>query len=427
VAPENDGRLIAGERQAPDDGPDSDDDEPQEEKPEAKRSLADKVEDTIRAVLDFVRAYAHTIRFALSPKRLSEYPPELHKSDKKLIRPLTFLCTSYIPAAVILDLSSDTIWDFLLSPETAASKIVERVETISPLKVVLGSIPVLIAIYLGSAVLSRLLVKRTDKRAVFTDGMCYAYGMQFFGLTVLLVLMSLSHTRISEQVIDPRVLKVLQAVFANIGIFYLILFASVLYPFVISVRLLREIEPSHRSWHQSLLPITGVVMITLSTYWLGVLPSKFRNAISPEKIIEAELIDDKLKIVPDKSPELDMRVLVRNPTQHLVLIPVTGLTVRLKLSFDGTVIPRNAFHSQLINTQNAPFLILRADDATWADARIFPDSRDWQLLENNQAKGGGIELELSVRDSDGKEIRASWRDVTLEGTWPTPPVVPPQS
>jgi hypothetical protein len=86
-------------------------------KQKAARSLADKVEDAIRALLNFVQSYIHTLWFALSPKRLQTYDSGLHSSDKLLIRPLTFLCCSFVPSAVILDLSADTIWDFLLDPE----------------------------------------------------------------------------------------------------------------------------------------------------------------------------------------------------------------------------------------------------------------------------------------------------------------------
>ena len=412
---DNDGAKLEGSEEPLD----TEDEEP-EAKPEAKRSLADKVEDTIRAVLDFVRSYAHTLRFALSPKGLPVYTAELHKTDKLLIRPLTFLCCSFIPAAVILDLSSDTIWDFLLSPETAASRIVERLETISPLKIVLGSVPVLIAIYLGSALLSKIVVRNVEKRVVFTGGMCYAYGMQFFGISILLLLLFLSHTRISEQVMDPRLLGMLLVVFFDSGLFYLIFLGAVAYPFIVAVRLLWKVEPSSRSWRGSMVPIAGVVVITLSTYWLGVLPSRFRAAMTHEEKVGVELIDSKLQVVPDKSPGVDMKVLVKNPTRRLVLIPVTGLTVRLKLTSDGRVIPRNSFHVQLMNVQNNPFLTLRPDDATWVEGRIFPNSADWQLLGNNQTKGGSIQLELSLRNADGNEVKGTWRDITLEGTWPAP-------
>jgi len=105
-------------------------------KPE--RPLADKVEDTIRAFLGFVRSYTHTLRFALLPRKLAGYHSGLHEKDKLRLRPLTFLGCSFLPAAVVLDVTSDTIWDFLISPETAAANIAERLQTISPVKVVLG-------------------------------------------------------------------------------------------------------------------------------------------------------------------------------------------------------------------------------------------------------------------------------------------------
>jgi hypothetical protein len=42
------------------------------------------------------------------------------------------------------------------------------------------------------------------------------------------------------------------------------------------------------------------------------------------------------------------------------------------------------------------------------------------LLGDNQTKGGSIQLELSLRNADGNEITGTWRDITLEGTWPAP-------
>jgi hypothetical protein len=122
-----------------------------------------------------------------------------------------------------------------------------------------------------------------------------------------------------------------------------------------------------------------------------------------EEKVGVELIESKLQIVPEKSPE-----------------PVTGLTVRLKLTSDGRVIPQNSFHVQLMKVQNNPFLTLRPVDATWVEGRIFPNSADWQLLGDNQTKGGSIQLELSLRNADGNEIKGTWRDITLEGTCPAP-------
>jgi hypothetical protein len=118
---------------------------------------------------------------------------------------------------------------------------------------------------------------------------------------------------------------------------------------------------------------------------------------------------------------VDVKFLVTNPTQKLLLFPKDGLTVRLKLSSDGTVIPRNSFSVELLSIQDAPFVILHTNDATWLDGRIHPTFNDWQLLASNQAKSGSIALEPTLRDADGTKTSGIWRDVSFEGQLPVPP------
>jgi len=412
---ENDNPVARGNNPEDVEAQDADTDSAPKQK--AERSLADKVEDTIRALLNFVRSYIHTLWFALSPKRLQTYDSRLHSADKLLIRPLTFLSCSFVPSAVILDLSSDTVWDFLLDPETAASKIVDRIQHISPLQIAVAALPALIAIYLGSSLLSRLAVRQPDKRDIFVSGMCYAFGVLFFSTALLTPMIMLGHTRISRQLIPPSVLRALNIVL-NGWVFYLILIAAALYPFAVCVGMLKEFSSTGRRWGRALASVVGVTLIMALTYWLGVLPSRFRAATLHEEKVTVDLIGDKLEIVTGPPPAVDLRMRITNPTQKLLLLPRDGLTVRLKLSSDGTVLPRNSFSVELLSVHDAPFVVLHANDATWIDGRIHPNFNDWKLLANNQAKGGAVALEPSLRDLDGTKISGAWRDASLEGQLP---------
>jgi len=88
--------------------------------------------------------------------------------------------------------------------------------------------------------------------------------------------------------------------------------------------------------------VVGVATISVATYWLGFLPSKFRAATTQGEKIGVELLGDP-KVSGEKEPTVEISVLVRNPTKKAVVVPVgNGLTVKLRLTHDGTEIPKNS-------------------------------------------------------------------------------------
>lgn len=383
-----------------------------------EKSLADKVEDTIRALLNFVHSYFHTLRFVISFKRLAGYDVLLHKKDVLLVRPLTFLCCSFIPTAVILDLSSDTIWDYLLSPELAATQIIERLQNISPLKIVMTAVPALIAVYLGASMLARLVIRERENRNIFVSGLCYAFGAQFFGTTILTLIVLLGHARISEQFIPAVILEPVLNVLAAGYVFYVLLVMIAVYPSLVAGRMVRSFYLAGRHWPHILAAVFATVAITMSLYWLGGLPSRFRAATTTVVQKEIALADNNLKINTDKPPAIEVIFLVTNPTQSTVLIQTEdGFSIRLRMKEDGPSIPKNMF-SVKVSSHKSSYIILRHDDAMEVDGKFYPDGNDWKLIEDTLAKDELIYAEVTLHDKDGKKTISGWTQITLTGTMP---------
>jgi len=253
-----------------------------------------------------------------------------------------------------------------------------------------GAIPALIAVYLGSVLLARIAVRSAKRRGTFTSLLCYAFGVQFFSVMALMLIAILGHTRVAEQNLAPNILRVIVDALAAGWVFYLILVYSAVYRFTATILFLRV--GGRREWFQMATAVVGVATISVATYWLGFLPSKFRAAATQVEKIGVELLGDP-KVSGEKEPTVEISVLVRNPTKKAVVVPVgNGLTVKLRLTHDGTEIPKNSFHVGIANMRDAPMFVIRPHDAAWIRGSFFPDARDWQLIDADLANGGSVEL-----------------------------------
>jgi hypothetical protein len=401
----------------------SPDDEPSTEEPDGKegkdKSLADKVEATIRGFLEFVFSYSKTFLYACSLRKIATYDSRRYTEGKKLVRPLTFLCCSYLPCAVILELSGSSFWEVLLSPEAAVQRLATRLQEISPAKLLLTSIPVLVSVYLGASLLARLLTRQQEQRDDYRYGMCYAFGLQFAGTALLLFFVLIGHSRISEQLAPPAVIDVLLWPILGGRLFFVLAFAIAAYPLVASVFIARRVSRRNRAARLA-LALGGSLLIMAAAYWLGAFPARFKDVTQPEPRPTAEIFQQQLSTEAADPRKCVVQVLIHNATSKAVIIQkVGGIRVTARLNDSGPTFPRNAFSANITAPESPePIIVIRPGSAAWVSGNISPDYRDWQLLKQSQQPSNSLYIRVSVVTDGGATIDSGWQQVSLSGKFP---------
>jgi hypothetical protein len=389
-----------------------------------KTPAADRIENTIRAFLEFAWSYARTVIYSVSPKRLASLGPASGIEQSRPLKPLTFLCCSFIPYAAVLDVSASSIWDFLFNPETSAARLADRLREASPSKILIVSLPALISVYWGSTLIARLAVTEKTKRGKFVDSMCYAFGLQFASAFLLLIMIILGHSRVSEHWIPKQVLNVIMWPVVEFRLFYLTVAAATLYPLLVALVLVATFEPKsrHKLAHQVVAAV-GVIAIAGSTYWLAALPTRFREASFPEPMVSAEVYAGELAIVEEKPPVLKFRLLIKNPGKNMLLLPKEGgLSLRLKFGEETQPIPKNSFTVEVVKAlSDEPFITVKPGEATWIDGRVRPDYNDWKQIEKYVESGDLMFVQISLTNEAANipdTIHEPWHQATIRGKMP---------
>ena len=390
----------------------------QESRENAKNDgrIAHKIEETIRGFLEFTFSYIRTTGYAVSVKKISKYP-----ESARFVRPLTFLCCSFIPYSAILAVSASSIWDFLITPELAVARFANQLQDISPTKILFTSIPVLISVYIGCSLLAKVVMRGKDRQIAYTYGMCYAFGLQFACTSMITFMITLGHTRFAEQLIPSKILDVIVWPIAKTGAIFLLAAGAALYPFIAAVSLVSSLDrDGHRLLLSKAVSVVGVVAITGATYWLGALPRKFRSFSESEDKASAEVYPGEVDTDASNSRALNFHFLVRNPTRRTLVLPSDGgLGMNLKITEQGVVFPRNIFHVQLTDLQNvSPILMVKSGDAVWISGTIKPNRDDWETLKGTEATGNQLFIRMLLRDQNGETTQGNWEQVKLVGAIP---------
>jgi hypothetical protein len=394
-------------------------DDEAEEGNEKDKSIADRLESTLRGFLDFVLSYSRTLAYAMSLPQVAKYKPSHRGKGETLVRPLTFLCCSYLPCAVILELSGSSLWEVLLSPEIAITRLATKLQEISPTKILLTSIPVLIAVYLGSTLLSRALTNNKKRRDDYRYGMCYAFGLQFAGTALLLFFLLLGHSRIAEQIIPPGVIDIMLWPLLGGRLWFVLAVVIAVYPLAVSVAICRRISHSHRALRMA-LSLAGSLLIMGFAYWLGVLPARFKDVTQPEPEATAEIYEGEISTETADPQKCFVQILIHNPTnQTMVIEKASGIRVNARINESGIVFPNNAFFADIKYPESQePILVVGAGGAAWLAGDISPDYRDWQLLKQSQETPNSLYLKVGVVRDDGSTIDSEWEQVSLIGKLP---------
>jgi hypothetical protein len=390
----------------------------QESRENAKKDgrIAHKIEETIRGFLEFTVAYIRTIGYAVSIRKIWKYP-----ESTRFVRPLTFLCCSFIPYSAILAVSASSIWDFLITPELAVARFMNQLQDISPTKILLTSIPVLISVYAGCSLLAKVVMRGKDRQVAYTYGMCYAFGLQFACTSMIMFMITLGHSRFAEQLIPSKILDVIVWPIAKTGAIFFLAAGAALYPLIAAVSLVASLDRNgDRRLLSKAVSVLGVVAITCATYWLGALPGKFSSLSQPEDKASAAVYPSEVDTDTSNSQAIILHFLVRNPTRRTFVLPADGgLGVNLKITEQGAIFPRNIFHVQLTELQNAnPILILKPGDVVWISGTIKPNYDDWGILKGTEATDNQLFIRILLRDQDGETIQGNWEQVKLVGAIP---------
>lgn len=382
-----------------------------------ERRLADRIEDTIRGFLDFVASFVRTSGYAASLKRIVSAG---HR--RGLVKPLTYLCCSFLPYAAILDVSASSIWDFLITPEVSATKLAHQLQDISPTKILVIAIPALLSVYLGCAILARVVFRTKGLRRSYVDSMCYAFGLQFSSTVLLIGLITLGHERFAVTLVPRWILDVIVWPIAATGVIYLLALAAALYPLIVSVALVRPLNDGRKhTFALRMVSCLGAVAISVVTYWFGVLPERFKAFVEPPQKVSSQIYPASLKTEGRDKQTLRMGFLLRNPTKHdLVLARDSGLIVNAKVTAVGQPFPKNGFHVQIDTPlDSSPVILIKAGDTAWISGTAKPDYQDWALLRSAISTDQLLFVQVLASDQDGDHTLGDWEQVSLEGPFPS--------
>jgi hypothetical protein len=381
----------------------------EEENGQSPKPLAERIENTISGFITFLADYARTIFLVASPRKLAELlSAEPSNQTAGLVRPLTFLCVSFIPYGVMLDASATSVWDVLITPEEAAAKIAERLSDISPTKILVGALPALLAIFLGSWLSANMLPPPQGKR--FRDALYYLFGLQFFGVFVLFLVLVLGHERFAGQLLPVFILNVILWPFAHFYLFYVFLLVVIGYPVVMGSVLMMTAQP--KGWRRVWAPAAAAVSafaITLAVTWVGSRPAVFKQALSPPAEPTITYLDSKVELhTRSQPPLLRASIAIHNSTKGTIAIKRDGWRLNAKVSQSAKPFPINAFSMRLSSWSDsqAPFLVIASGEFKWMSGVADLDSRD--VADFRAAENGLIFITSTVDGLEGSRVSGSW-------------------